>query len=143
MLWTVVDKLVQAMPLTKDKAQTALGIDLKDVSQDQRSAVSQGGQVQLENGVTISDVRLVLRPAGSWDDGQIELNLTGTCVAISQAAAHYPNVKPLGPSTSHGGGAVFGGMQAWGHLRFEVSQTNPDCISSVTLAKRAYPFPEA
>jgi hypothetical protein len=138
-LWQVIEALIQQIPFTRQKVETALAIQFPDANKDTNFDIfeNQGTPLLLADGVVISDVdlwikRIVRHP------GSLTLKIGGACVTKDQLKTHYDQLKitsyPTGVSLEEA--TMYTQDMPWGRLSFGFKEQNPDCLAVIHFVPR-------
>ena len=134
-LWELIDRIGEAMPLSKSSFERTLGTHLQLADSNEFSARWTTSETPGIVGVRISAVTLLLGPNGEFDaSSAAALELGDGCIDIAQAKARYPGLKivqaPRGRSLRET--TVFEAPQARGRLQFAVQEPKA-CIVRVSF----------
>lgn len=135
-LWELIDRIGDAMPLSKAGFERALGARLQLVDHTASATRWTAPETPAIVGAGISGVTLLLGPNGEFDaSSAAALELGGDCVDIEQAKLRYPSLKivqvPRGRSMQET--TVFEVRQARSRLQFAVRESKAGCIARVSF----------
>lgn len=139
-VWSVIEALGERMPLSKRKVEEALPVELELKTRTQYMAHWVGGGCDLEDGVRISKVHLVLDAKDEFDaTSGLTLELSGRCLTLSDVRARHPDLvvtdAPRGRSFEEL--AIHTTVRQWGRLSFAFKEARRDCAFSISLAPPA------
>lgn len=136
-LWQVVDRLVDQIPLTKEKVETVLSATLK--LQESRAGKNyyESEPISLADSVVIEDVDLRVSRSGETP-GFLVLGLGGACVSLSQVREHYRQADFSAPTYTQSPEEkkYYSADVSRGKLHFGFKQGYPDCLASIVFDSR-------
>ena len=135
-LWTVVAELGRKMPLSKQKLEESIPTTWALKERTPYLAHWLGGKVQLDDGVEIASVSLVLDRHEQFDDTSgVTLELAGKCITLADVVAKYERLLitdvPRGRSLEEL--TIHTAFESWGRLSFAFKAARPDCLFAVSF----------
>lgn len=133
-LWQAVDRLVERMPLSKERVEALFNTTLREKRRTANTLHLEGQDIELAQGSWISKIDLRLG-FDYGDPGFAVLNIGGGCVTLDHVRERYADLKitgiPRGDSQDEE--TVHSTTTPWGVLSFGFSERDPNCLSSVIL----------
>lgn len=135
-LWELIERIGDAMPLSKAGFERALGVRLQLADRTESAIRWTAPEAPAIAGAGISAATLLLGPSGEFDaSSAAALELGDDCVDIAQARLRYPSLKiiqaPRGRSTQET--TVFEARHGRGRLQFAVQESKAACIVRVSF----------
>lgn len=135
-LWTAIDALAAALPFTKSRVETTLGVTLADSANRSNHLFYLYGSapVTLADGVVLANVDLrIRREAGH--PGFMVLELGGACVPLAEVRRHYGELTITGVPRGHSEHETTAhtSYRPWGALTFSFAERQPACAASIAF----------
>jgi hypothetical protein len=130
-VWQLVERMVNAVPLTVEKMQRLLGTPM--VEDPQTPGLYEGGPATLGPSVQVPSSSIAIGDAGTWESAGFGVE-PQPCVTIEMVMAHYPSVYLKYGVTGHSVYEDFGWVVTcdWGELTFAM-RVKDDCLTGVGL----------
>ena len=138
-VWEAIALLARQSPFTKEKVETALGVELvapEDAGNEFFAFYRQSRELALASGALHAIDLRVQRGGGP---GFLLVHLRGACIALEAVREHYPvlHITDMPRGRSLDEATTYSSTDRWGKLSFMFGERDPACLARIAFAPAA------